>query len=61
MFFSSVFVPSVASPAGRIETLASTRSDPSSMFTSETPMLLSVARSSAATRPPPRGRAGRAR
>ena len=35
---SSVFVPSVASPAGRIDTLASTRSEPSSMFTSETPM-----------------------
>ena len=39
MFFSSVLVPNVASPTGRIDTLASTRSEPSSMFTSETPML----------------------
>ena len=37
MFFSSVLVPSVSDPAGRIETLASQRSDPSSMLTSETP------------------------
>ena len=48
MFFSSVLVPSVASPAGRIDTLASIRSEPSSMFTSETPMRRSVAWSSAA-------------
>ena len=46
MFFSSVLVPSVASPAGRIDTLASQRSEPSSMFTSETPRCRSVARSS---------------
>ena len=46
MFFSSVFVPSVSVPAGRIDTLASTRSEPSSMFTSETPMRRSVAWSS---------------
>ena len=43
MFFSSVFVPSVAVPAGRIDTFASIRSEPSSMFTSETPMRRSVA------------------
>ena len=46
MFFSSVLVPSVASPAGRIDTFASIRSDPSSMFTSETPIRRSVAWSS---------------
>ena len=43
MFFSSVLVPSVAVPAGRIDTFASIRSEPSSMFTSETPMRRSVA------------------
>ncbi len=43
MFFSSVLVPSVVWPAGRIDTLASTRSEPSSMFTSDTPMRRSVA------------------
>ena len=43
MFFSSVFVPSVSVPAGRIDTFASIRSEPSSMFTSETPMRRSVA------------------
>ena len=43
MFFSSVFVPSVALPAGRMDTLASTLRDPSSMFTSETPMRRRVA------------------
>ena len=43
MFFSSVFVPRVAVPAGRIDTFASIRSEPSSMFTSETPILRSVA------------------
>ena len=42
MFLSSVLTPSVASPTGRIETLASQRSEPSSMFTSETPRRLSV-------------------
>ena len=46
MFFSSVLVPNVASPAGRIDTLASTRSEPSSMFTSETPSWRSVTWSS---------------
>ena len=46
MFFSSVFVPSVAVPAGRIDTFASIRSEPSSMFTSDTPMRRSVAWSS---------------
>ena len=46
MFFSSVLVPSVAVPAGRIDTFASIRSEPSSMFTSETPMRRSVAWSS---------------
>ena len=54
MFFSSVLVPSSVEPAGRIETLASQRSEPSSMFTSETPSARSVARSSAATRAPAR-------
>ena len=46
MFFSSVLVPSVSSPAGRIDTLASQRSEPSSMFTSDTPSWRSVTRSS---------------
>ena len=58
MFFSSVFVPSVAVPAGRIDTFASIRSEPSSMFTSETPMRRSVAWSS---RPNSRGLGGGAR
>ncbi len=43
MFFSSVLVPSVVSPAGRTDTFASMRSEPSSMFTSDTPMRRSVA------------------
>jgi hypothetical protein len=43
MFFSSALVPRLASPAGRIDTFASTRSEPSSMFTSETPIRRSVA------------------
>ena len=43
MFLSSVLVPRIVSPAGRIDTLASTRSEPSSMFTSETPIRRSVA------------------
>jgi hypothetical protein len=51
MFFSSVFVPRVASPAGRIDTFASTRSEPSSMFTSETPVDFNVARRSRAQSP----------
>ncbi len=38
MFLSSVLVPSSVVPTGRTETLASQRSDPSSMFTSETPI-----------------------
>ena len=45
MFFSSVLVPKVDSPTGRIDTFASQRSEPSSMFTSDTPMVRSVARS----------------
>ncbi len=46
MFFSSVFVPSWSEPTGRIETFASARNDPSSMFTSETPSWRIVTRSS---------------
>ena len=46
MFLSSVFVPSSVEPTGRTETLASQRSDPSSMFTSLTPSWRSVSRSS---------------
>ena len=46
MFFSSVFVPSLSLPAGRIDTFASQRRDPSSMFTSDTPSWRSVTRSS---------------
>ena len=57
MFFSSVFVPSVALPAGRIDTLASTRSEPSSMFTSETPIWRSVAWSRRPNSPASRRRA----
>ena len=38
MFFTSVFVPSVVSPRGRILTLASTRRLPRSMLTSLTPV-----------------------
>ena len=45
MFFSSVFVPSACVPDGRTETLASQRSEPSSMFTSLTPSWRSVTRS----------------
>ena len=45
MFFSSALVPSSLEPAGRIETLASQRSEPSSMLTSETPSWRSVVRS----------------
>ena len=46
MFLSSVLVPSSSLPLGRMETLASQRSEPSSMFTSETPSWRSVTRSS---------------
>ena len=46
MFFSSVFVPSSSLPVGRTDTFASQRSEPSSMFTSETPSWRSVSRSS---------------
>ncbi len=46
MFFSSVLVPSSVEPTGRIDTLASQRSEPSSMFTSLTPSWRSVVRSS---------------
>ena len=45
MFLSSVLVPSSVEPAGRMETLASQRSEPSSMFTSLTPSWRSVTRS----------------
>ena len=48
MFFSSVLVPSSSLPAGRTETLASTRRLPSSMLTSETPSWRTVSRSSRA-------------
>ncbi len=46
MFLSSVFVPSSSLPAGRTEMFASQRRLPSSMFTSEAPVCLIVARSS---------------
>ena len=46
MFLSSVLVPSSVEPTGRTETLASQRSEPSSMFTSLTPSWRSVSRSS---------------
>ena len=45
MFLSSVLVPSSVLPAGRTDTLASQRSEPSSMFTSLTPSWRSVTRS----------------
>ena len=48
MFFSSVLVRSSSVPAGRTDTFASTRNDPSSMFTSDTPICFSVVRSSCA-------------
>jgi len=48
MFLSSVLVPSSSEPTGRTETFASTRSDPSSMFTSETPSWRIVVRRSCA-------------
>ena len=46
MFFSSVFVRRPCSPTSRTDTFASQRSEPSSMFTSDTPICLSVVRSS---------------
>ncbi len=46
MFLSSVFVPRPVEPTGRMETLASQRSEPSSMLTSETPNWRRVSRSS---------------
>ena len=46
MFFVSVRVPSSVVPVRRTDTLASTRIEPSSIFTSETPSASNVARSS---------------
>ena len=46
-FLISHRVPSSASPAGRTDTLASTRIDPSSIFPSDTPVATRMARSSA--------------
>ena len=46
MFLISTFVPNDVSPACRTEMLPSQRSDPSSIFTSETSSASSVARSS---------------
>jgi hypothetical protein len=46
MFLISTLVAYVVPPAGRSEMLASTRSEPSSIFTSETPMAPSRARNS---------------
>ena len=46
MFLISTFVPNAVSPAGRSDTLASQRSDPSSMRTSLTSRDAKVARSS---------------
>ena len=48
MFLSSVFVPSSSEPAGRMEMFPSTRREPSSMFTSDTPSWRIVVRSSCA-------------
>ncbi len=45
MFFSSAFTPSSVAPRGRMLTLASARSEPSSMFTSLMPSSRSVWRS----------------
>ena len=47
MFLISARVPSLSVPTGRSEMLASMRSDPSSIFTSDTPMASSTPRSSA--------------
>ena len=46
MFLTSTLVPSSDVPTGRTDTLASTRIEPSSIFTSDTPMACSTARSS---------------
>ena len=46
MFLTSTLVPSSDVPTGRTDTLASTRIEPSSIFTSETPIACSTARSS---------------
>ena len=46
MFLISTFVPSASAPAARSDTFASQRSEPSSIFTSETSSDSSVARSS---------------
>ena len=46
MFLSSVLVPSSSEPSGRIDTFASQRRLPSSMFTSEAPIALIVERRS---------------
>ena len=46
MFLSSVLVPSSVVPTGRMEMLASQRSEPSSMLTSLTPSPRNVERSS---------------
>ncbi len=46
MFFTSTLVPSVSVPTGRIDTFASTRIEPSSIFTSETPIDWRMPRSS---------------
>ena len=46
MFLSSVLVRSPSSPGSRTDTFASQRSEPSSMFTSETPICFSVVRRS---------------
>ena len=46
MFLISTFVPNASSPIGRRDTFASQRSDPSSIFTSDTSSEASVARSS---------------
>ena len=46
MFLISTLVPSGSVPTGRIDTFASTRIDPSSIFTSETPIAWRTPRSS---------------
>ena len=46
MFLISTFVPRTSDPGGRMLMLASQRSDPSSILTSETSSTSSVARSS---------------
>jgi hypothetical protein len=44
MFLTSAFVPSVAAPWGRTDTLASQRKLPSSMLPSFTPMAIRISR-----------------